>query len=643
MSVDRIIFPRPKPQYNEQSIRTKDENSSIQFIESPSVKNQNEMHRVPVMSMVYKLYEESSDVYFLFFHGNAEDLGSSMQFLKLLRESLRANIIAVEYPGYGIYSKKVSAEQIKQDALKVYDSLVVDYAIDQSKIFVFGRSIGTGPACEIGARRRPGGIILLSAFTSIKKLSGELAFSLVSYFIKERFNNIENVCRFSSPCLLIHGQADSLIKHQHSQQLQEAMRLNGKIVLAFYPEKMTHNQFQIRKDIIRPIETFLKRIQFQHVKIQTKLLPEIFKNSLFQSQLINKNLRQATEEQQNNQLPKNQQQINSQSQQVESPLKLQKSESHNSKELHKNNPAISSDRKHRSQDQQRQINSITQNQLEQNKLSNKKKLDENQKILNIEVQSYEYTEKKEERSNANIYKLQQQSKLQQDIYAIQPIQPFQSQIQHPQQQENLNFQAIQLQNKNTNQSPDSKSYQIRQNQNKQNKVIEKQNSHKNGEDDDIKEHQSDLIYDQFNILDEPPFEQIFSENNFKTEANNSNHNKQGQDLKQKEEKQQIQQQQQQQQEEELGEEDDQNYEQPYCINYTNEDYFQVYATHEDYENQLTTINQAQEMQVNRKNHFYFDTYQQYNNQNNQIQTNEPIFMNKYNSVIQKIDDLEICN
>ncbi|KAL4496424.1 hypothetical protein ABPG72_014654 [Tetrahymena utriculariae] len=634
MSVDRIIFPSPKPQYNEQSIRSKDENSSIQFIDSPSVKNHNEIHCVPVMPMVYKIYEESSDIYFLFFHGNAEDLGSSMQFLKILRESLRANIIAVEYPGYGIYSKKVSAEQIKQDALKVYDSLAIDSGIDQSKIFVFGRSIGTGPACEIGARRRPGGVILLSAFTSIKKLSGELAFSLISYFIKERFNNIENVCRFSSPCLLIHGQADSLIKYQHSQQLQEAMRLNGKIVLAFYPEKMTHNQFQIRKDIIRPIQTFLKAIQFQQVKIQIKLLPEIFKKSLSQIQLINKNVRQAAEEQ-NKQLPKQQLQISSykQLQQMELPLKLQKSESHNSKELQKNNPAYLSDRKNRSQDQQRQTNSNNQNQLEQSKINYRKIPDQNQKVQNIEVQLLEPTEKKEERSNANIYKLQQQSKFQQNKQDIQPIQPFQNHITQPLQQEDNIFQVIKLQNqnKNTNSSPDFQTEQIPQSQNKQKHVKEKENDPKNGENDDIKDHQSDFIYDQISILDGPPFEQIFSDNDFKEKANNSSNHK----------KEQYQEQKQEQQLTQEGEEDAYN-KQPYYINYTNEDYFQVFATDEDYQNQITEINQAQELQVNHQNPFYFESQQQYN-QNNNIQTNENIVMNNYNSVIQKIDDLEICN
>ena len=41
----------------------------------------------------------------IYFHANAEDLGTSYQFLNYLRQILRINIIAPEYPGYGIYQK----------------------------------------------------------------------------------------------------------------------------------------------------------------------------------------------------------------------------------------------------------------------------------------------------------------------------------------------------------------------------------------------------------------------------------------------------------------------------------------------------------------------------------------------------------
>jgi len=85
--------------------------------------------------------------------------------------------------------------------------------IPEDNITVVGRSIGSGPACEVGSKRHPRCVILVSAFTSIKKLSGDLSFGIASYFVKERFNNYESLDTFKSPVLLIHGKADNLIKY----------------------------------------------------------------------------------------------------------------------------------------------------------------------------------------------------------------------------------------------------------------------------------------------------------------------------------------------------------------------------------------------------------------------------------------------
>lgn len=38
----------------------------------------------------------------LFFHGNSEDVGDCLPMLARVRDELRANIFAVEYPGYGL-------------------------------------------------------------------------------------------------------------------------------------------------------------------------------------------------------------------------------------------------------------------------------------------------------------------------------------------------------------------------------------------------------------------------------------------------------------------------------------------------------------------------------------------------------------
>ena len=90
----------------------------------------------------------------LFFHGNAEDLGQARAFLSQLRQALRISILAVEYPGYGLYPGQKSADAVLKDALSVYDYIVDNLGVAHEDIILFGRSLGSSPSCYI-AKKRP--------------------------------------------------------------------------------------------------------------------------------------------------------------------------------------------------------------------------------------------------------------------------------------------------------------------------------------------------------------------------------------------------------------------------------------------------------------------------------------------------------
>lgn len=85
--------------------------------------------------------------------------------------------------------------------------------VPESRLMVVGRSIGSGPACEIGSKKKPQCIVLISPFMSIKKLSGDMSLGIASLFVTERFDNLGCLDTFQSPVLLIHGKADTLIKY----------------------------------------------------------------------------------------------------------------------------------------------------------------------------------------------------------------------------------------------------------------------------------------------------------------------------------------------------------------------------------------------------------------------------------------------
>ena len=41
----------------------------------------------------------------IYYHANAEDIGLSYEMLDHIRSTIRINILAPEFPGYGIYNK----------------------------------------------------------------------------------------------------------------------------------------------------------------------------------------------------------------------------------------------------------------------------------------------------------------------------------------------------------------------------------------------------------------------------------------------------------------------------------------------------------------------------------------------------------
>ena len=78
----------------------------------------------------------------------------------------------MEYPGYGPYKGSARADRIERDSQIVYDFLM-EKGVQQNNILVMGRSIGTGPATYLASRNKIGVLILMSAYTSIKRAAAD--------------------------------------------------------------------------------------------------------------------------------------------------------------------------------------------------------------------------------------------------------------------------------------------------------------------------------------------------------------------------------------------------------------------------------------------------------------------------------------
>lgn len=203
---------------------------------------------------MFLAYHRGSTKLLIYFHGNAEDIGLAYDLLDHLRTSLMVHILAIEYPGYGIYRGTPSADQIQFDVEHVFNFITKELGWQQKDIILFGRSIGTGPACLLGAKMQPGALLLMSAYTSIRAVVKSVAGRMAQYFVKERFQNIDLMPQITCPTFFVHGQQDTLIPYSHSQELHGLCSGPSTLLL---PREMDHNEFDFYDDLSLPFSGFL--------------------------------------------------------------------------------------------------------------------------------------------------------------------------------------------------------------------------------------------------------------------------------------------------------------------------------------------------------------------------------------------------
>ena len=233
--------------------------------------NSKELREMQSMSNRYSKYSKESFVpclylkaktqkVLLYFHANGEDLDQVLPIIKQLNTIFNINVIAVEYPGYGIYTNPANIEGKKakvviDDAVAVYRFIVDILKIKQDDIIIAGRSIGSGPACHLASIYKPQALFLISPIKSVNDTARKICGPIAKMLIEERFNNFEKVVKVTCPTIIVHGLQDSMVDFHDSIQLLMQGFTNSKCHL-FLRDQMGHNKFNYEFDIIKPLEYF---------------------------------------------------------------------------------------------------------------------------------------------------------------------------------------------------------------------------------------------------------------------------------------------------------------------------------------------------------------------------------------------------
>jgi fermentation-respiration switch protein FrsA (DUF1100 family) len=168
-------------------------------------------------NLISALYLANPSAHFtlLVSHGNAEDLGDDRDWLQDLRHA-GFNVFAFDYQGYGTSQGKPGEKGSYDDEMAAYEYLTTKLNTPCDRIIVFGRSVGSGPALHLAARRPAAAVILQSPFVSAFRV-----LTRIPILPFDKFPNSREIRRVHEPIFIIHGEQDSIVPIWHGRKLYD--------------------------------------------------------------------------------------------------------------------------------------------------------------------------------------------------------------------------------------------------------------------------------------------------------------------------------------------------------------------------------------------------------------------------------------
>jgi len=84
--------------------------------------------------------------------------------------------------------------------------LTEHYGVSRENIFIYGQSVGSGPACWLAEKYPTAGLVLVSLITSAFR-----TVTRVPIFPGDQYPNIKRIQQITTPVLIIHGDQDQVV------------------------------------------------------------------------------------------------------------------------------------------------------------------------------------------------------------------------------------------------------------------------------------------------------------------------------------------------------------------------------------------------------------------------------------------------
>ena len=188
----------------------------------------------------------------VFFHGNAGNLSNRTYKLNQLSK-LDLNIIILAWRSFSGNEGEPSEQNLYNDAKKTIDWLN-SRGVKNKNIILYGESLGTGIAVELGQTNQFGGIILESPFTSMTNAAKNIYPWLpVKYLLKDKYDSEKKIKNLQIPILIMHGKKDNIVPFKMGKKLYDLAN-NPKF---FYFTENDDHMMTFDEKLVNTIKNFL--------------------------------------------------------------------------------------------------------------------------------------------------------------------------------------------------------------------------------------------------------------------------------------------------------------------------------------------------------------------------------------------------